>query len=592
MYSSAGRPVLLLALAAILSCGCGGDADATRAKRVALTQLDGKIQELAEFSAKAEAEGLRLGDGSQGEVEALRAKASTLRDMVDRFPLAEVQSRARSIEFDAGSLLSLRRTGVEMASRARAAGKTPSEPSPVAPVAESVEAVRESTARFQALNADVISTHEQATAELGTLSARAAEATVAGSVVSKDVALELRRIEMRLHDVHGWMESAVDMNRRSQLAPAMEQLERAKPAIDLAMRQLAAARTDLTRWQTEHERYMKLAKQARGADTEGTSPERRAAAPRAGSPAASPPAGLSLESVYQKCAPSVVVILTYDYRGRRKSLGTGFIVSSDGRIVTNFHVIEGAHSAEVVLQSGQKLPVTLLVATSPATDLAVLAIDATDVPHLSLAEGELPRVGTRVFAIGAPKGLASTLSEGIISGHRTSASGTVELLTTAPVSPGSSGGPLLLGDGTVAGVVYATVVGGQNLNLAVPVMELRGLLSQQTTPFVLESPGPQKALFAVIAYDAVANRYAISNNQLSMRDAEKAAWASAGGNSRTVMWTRDGWCAIAFGRDGGVYGVAAGATKEEASMLALRECERRTTGCYVAQVICADGDQK
>src|SRR5262249_19291832 len=101
------------------------------------------------------------------------------------------------------------------------------------------------------------------------------------------------------------------------------------------------------------------------------------------------------------------------------------------------------------------------------------------VPTLGIAVGEDPVVGTKIYTIGSPQGLDATLSEGIVSGYRTRSESLPRLQFTAPVSPGSSGGPLLDATGRVAGVVTALRRGGQNLNFAVPASEIRDFLKGQ-----------------------------------------------------------------------------------------------------------------
>ena len=90
-----------------------------------------------------------------------------------------------------------------------------------------------------------------------------------------------------------------------------------------------------------------------------------------------------------------------------------------------------------------------------------------------------PRVGATVYAIGSPEGLSSSLSQGIVSGFRELNEGSRWLQTTAPISHGSSGGPLVLADGTIAGVTTLTRKDAQNLNFAIPVSKVRKFLSAE-----------------------------------------------------------------------------------------------------------------
>jgi hypothetical protein len=177
-----------------------------------------------------------------------------------------------------------------------------------------------------------------------------------------------------------------------------------------------------------------------------------------------------------------------DSKGHAASEGSGFLVGTKDLIATNYHVIKDAYSAHVVFADKTELQVLGVAAMDPGADVAIvkLASQAHAQP-LELAGGDLPPVGTKVYAIGSPLGaFANTLSDGLVSAHRER--GKVPyfpqmpamIQTTAPTSKGSSGGPLLTADGKVVGLTTLGFApfGGQNLNLAVPVCHVRRLLQQ------------------------------------------------------------------------------------------------------------------
>jgi hypothetical protein len=172
------------------------------------------------------------------------------------------------------------------------------------------------------------------------------------------------------------------------------------------------------------------------------------------------------------------------------SLGSGFFIA-DGIIATNAHVIEGAASGTAkFIGSEQKFSIEGTVALSRRTDLALLKV-ASSAPVLNLGPDSKPAVGDKVYVVGSPLGLEGTFSEGIISGIRSIQSDSI-LQMTAPISPGSSGGPVMNDSGTVIGVAEATFKDGQNLNLAVPVAylsEMRAATSQHliVTPLAQDS---------------------------------------------------------------------------------------------------------
>ena len=157
----------------------------------------------------------------------------------------------------------------------------------------------------------------------------------------------------------------------------------------------------------------------------------------------------------------------------REGSGSGFVVSSEGLIVTNHHVIGGAASARVVLRDGRTFDTVSLLASDPANDLGVIQIDAQNLPVAPLAPNGEPTVGATVFALGSPLGLDHTLTQGIASAIREE-SGTTFVQMQAPIAPGSSGGPLFDTFGRVVGVNTATRSAG--LNFAVRVDHVRALL--------------------------------------------------------------------------------------------------------------------
>jgi hypothetical protein len=184
---------------------------------------------------------------------------------------------------------------------------------------------------------------------------------------------------------------------------------------------------------------------------------------------------LSPRELFAMASPAVVKIHTYTAGGRLLGQGSGFFVSADGMLITNYHVVRKAASAKVVFPSGKKLDVTGMLASIPKADLALLKVDTQDRRFLKIAPRR-PDVGTKVWAIGSPKGLSNTLSEGLVSGYR-DVSGSLTLLqTTTPISQGSSGGPLLTDAGEVVGVATLTRIGGQNLNFAIPCKYLRAIV--------------------------------------------------------------------------------------------------------------------
>ncbi len=194
----------------------------------------------------------------------------------------------------------------------------------------------------------------------------------------------------------------------------------------------------------------------------------------------------SATELYERASPSALRVENYDRNGKLAASGSGFLVSPDGQVVTNLHVIRGADTVTVRLSSGTTTAVRGVLCLDEAHDIAVLDIGGSGHDYLQLSKVK-PAVGTRVYAIGNPLGLlglTGTLSEGVVSGLP-ELDGVLYVQTTAAISPGSSGGPLLAANGTVVGITTASLRGGQNLNLAVPASAINSLLNEQQQQLTL-----------------------------------------------------------------------------------------------------------
>lgn len=170
---------------------------------------------------------------------------------------------------------------------------------------------------------------------------------------------------------------------------------------------------------------------------------------------------------------------------KQRSLGSGFIISKDGYIVTNNHVIAGADEVSVNLQDDSKAIEAKIVGRDPDTDLALLKVDVKeDLPTLSFADSDQTKVGEWVLAIGNPFGLGHTVTAGIISAKgRVIHAGPFDnfLQTDASINPGNSGGPLINMDGKVVGINTAIVPAGQGIGFAVPSSMASNVIEQLRT---------------------------------------------------------------------------------------------------------------
>lgn len=195
---------------------------------------------------------------------------------------------------------------------------------------------------------------------------------------------------------------------------------------------------------------------------------------------------------------STVLLVMEDVNGQPLSLGSGFFVR-DGEVASNLHVVEGAARgyAKIIGQKA-KYDIEGISAVDTERDLVVLKISGARAPALTLGNSESVQVGETIYAVGNPQGLEGTFSQGIVSSIREV--GTEKILQiTAPISPGSSGGPVLSGNGEVVGVSVATFRGGQNLNFAIPSSYLKTLLGKSGPVKPLAQAKPAKAQRSILA---------------------------------------------------------------------------------------------
>jgi hypothetical protein len=174
-------------------------------------------------------------------------------------------------------------------------------------------------------------------------------------------------------------------------------------------------------------------------------------------------------------------VRTLDARGQRLGGGTGFFTSPDGMITTNYHVIENAQSLQVETVDGEIFDNVFYVTADARRDIAILKIPIEGAISLRLGRDADVDVGAKVYVMGNPLGQTGTFSDGLVNSRRT-IEGVVMLQISAPISPGSSGGPVMDERGEVIGIATMMLQGGQNLNFAVPVRYVRPLLSTGETP--------------------------------------------------------------------------------------------------------------
>jgi serine protease Do len=258
---------------------------------------------------------------------------------------------------------------------------------------------------------------------------------------------------------------------------------------------------------------------------------------------------------------------------KQQGVGSGCIISRDGDILTNNHVIEDADQIKVKLADGKEVNARI-IGRDPKTDLALIKVDGTlDIPPLKLGDSDALRVGNWVVAVGSPFGLEQTVTAGIVSAKgRVIGSGPYDnfIQTDASINPGNSGGPLINMQGEVVGINTAIIASGQGIGFAIPINMAkdivpqlqktghvtRGLLGvsiQDLTPELARSFGlkeTQGALIAKVVTGGPADKAGIvigdvitsfnGNSVTSSKDLSRIVASTPVGETVTVRLIREG----------------------------------------------------
>ena len=231
-------------------------------------------------------------------------------------------------------------------------------------------------------------------------------------------------------------------------------------------------------------------------------------------------------AVVAKVKPAVVSVATeriyHDIFGReysQESAGSGVIIDAQGFIVTNNHVVESATSIEVKLDDGRTFPAKI-TGTDPQSDLAVIKVEAEELPYAQPGDSSKLREGDWVLAIGNAFGLGLRVSEGIVSGLNitiTLSSGEelhnlVE--TTAATNPGNSGGPLVDLAGEVVGITSAKIMGAENMGYALSINGAKPIIKDIITRGYVIRPWLGVRLYTVDPFVAAANDLSVNQGAL------------------------------------------------------------------------------
>jgi len=239
------------------------------------------------------------------------------------------------------------------------------------------------------------------------------------------------------------------------------------------------------------------------------------------------------KEIAKKCMTSTVSLVMEDSFKQPLSLGSGFIVD-DGKVITNLHVIEDATFGYVTISGeSKKHKINGYLAIDKSHDLALLSVPTLIGNSLAINDNS-PEIGEKIYAIGNPKGLSGTISEGIISGIRNFDN--EELIQiTAPISPGSSGGPVINNNGELIGVSVGTLDSGQNLNFAIPTKYVSRLIKLSQIEIT------QLNIKSVNKKDSQNNLGKGIKEGLEIINVEWNAINSGGYNSSIIYWDLQGF---------------------------------------------------
>jgi tetratricopeptide (TPR) repeat protein len=261
----------------------------------------------------------------------------------------------------------------------------------------------------------------------------------------------------------------------------------------------------------------------------------------------------SLPQLIRRVKPAVVAVITYDAKNEMQMTGSGFFIHP-GQVLTNLHVIDGAHHVEVrtLDGKGKTYPVGGIVSVDDEGDLAVLSVDmpAERGRALEVAQA-LPEEGEQVFVIGNPLRLEGSISDGIVSAVREVPSLGEIIQITAPISHGNSGSPLFNMKGEVIGIITMKVTNGQNINLALGSSRLAQLKPGTLLSFAdlqaRNKTGAAPEMLAEWWYRNGLNSLWLGNYDSALGYFENAVNKNP---NRAEAWIQVGYCKVKQGKNG------------------------------------------
>lgn len=251
------------------------------------------------------------------------------------------------------------------------------------------------------------------------------------------------------------------------------------------------------------------------------------------SPLTTPAEILSPETIYQSVLPTVMT-LEVEQRNGDKTVGTAFLALTEGRAVTAWHLVRDARSVTARFSDGEQRPVIGVLNWDEVKDVAVVSLEtgARPLGRLCLTN---PPVGARAYAVGAPQGYSFSFVDGLVSQVQW-IDGFTQYQTSCPISPGSSGGPLLNAQGEVLGVICWSREGAQNVNFATPAVCFVDLDSQAPPTSWAELPRVRRAREkTAAALQRGARRVAAASGDRQVQELRAALQRAAGRELRVTV---------------------------------------------------------
>ena len=209
--------------------------------------------------------------------------------------------------------------------------------------------------------------------------------------------------------------------------------------------------------------------------------------------------------IYEMIVSATVRIEGLNKDGKMHNVGSGFFISANGEIVTNYHVIAGAYDLKVKLYGGDELKVVAIKGYSIEKDIAILKVDLEGNSYLKISTTDV-KTGDPVYALGSPLGVDCVFTSGIVSNPLKNVKGLDMIVFTAPISQGSSGGPLVNARGEVVGINNQVADKGQNLNFALPSDMIADVeLVEDKTVYEVYTESLKSSAINVLAYYVLLN---------------------------------------------------------------------------------------